>query len=173
MPWWVTSEFSAASWLHCNNPIHHTIPWSETPSSPAAMFWMHNDSRNAPFPLHQSPAETTNELNPLKGFTGLLTLVGMKRKGGENHLGLKSLIQRSYWINSKKTWLKFSGSDFGLYILLILSVHDCMESTDTICIRKTLSPGLWVQKLSRLCIEWKHEHVWCMRHQNGREEKKA
>ena len=29
--------------------------------------------------------ETTNELDPLKGLTRLLTLVVMKRKGGENH----------------------------------------------------------------------------------------
>ena len=30
-------------------------------------------------------SETTNELDPLKGLTRLLTLVEMKRKGGENH----------------------------------------------------------------------------------------
>ena len=29
--------------------------------------------------------ETTNELDPLKGLTRLLTLVGIERKGGENH----------------------------------------------------------------------------------------
>ena len=29
--------------------------------------------------------ETTNELNPLKGLTRLLTLVEVKRKGEENH----------------------------------------------------------------------------------------
>ena len=85
------------------------------------------------------------------------------RKGGRESLGLKSLIQRSYWGNSKRTWLKFSGSDFGLYILLILFVHDCIGSTDTVCIRQFLSSVLWVQRLSRLCIEWKHERVWCMR----------
>ena len=117
--------------------------------------------------------ETTNELDPLKGLTRLLTLVEVMKEGGRESLGLKSLIQRSYWGNSKRTWLKFSGSNFGLYILLILFVHDCMGSTDTVCIRKTLSPGLWVRKLSRQCIEWKHRHVWCMRHQNGRKEKKA
>ena len=118
-------------------------------------------------------SETTNELDPLKGLTRLLTLVEVMREGGRESLGLKSFIQRSYWGNSKRTWLKFSGSDFGLYILLIMFVHDCMGSTNTVCIRKTLSPGLWVWKLSRLCIEWKHRHVWCKRHQNGREEKKA
>ena len=116
--------------------------------------------------------ETTNELDPLKGLTRLLTLGKMERD-------LRAKAQESYlmwgdlWGNSKRTWLKFSGGDFGLYILLILFVHDCIKSIDTVCIRKTLSPGLWMQKLSGLCIEWKHEHVWCMRYQNGREEKKA
>ena len=47
--------------------------------------------------------ETTNELDPLKGLTRLLTLVEMKRKGGRESLRLKSLIQRSYWGNSKRT----------------------------------------------------------------------
>ena len=116
--------------------------------------------------------ETTNELDPLKGLTRLLTLVEVMR-GGRESLGLRSLIQRSYWGNSKRTWLKFSGSDFGLYILLIMFVHDYMGSTNTVYIRQTLSPGLWVWRLSRQCIEWKHEHVWCMRHQNRREEKEA
>ena len=49
--------------------------------------------------------------------------------------------------------MKFSGGDFGLYILLIMFVHDCIESTDTECIKKILSPGLWVRKLSRQCIK--------------------
>ena len=110
--------------------------------------------------------------NPLKGLARLLTLVEVMR-GGRELLGLKSLIQRSYWGNSKRTWLKFSGGNFGFYILLIMFIHDCMGSTDTVCIRQTLSPGLWVRKLSRQCIEWKHRHVWCVRHQNGRKEKKA
>ena len=78
--------------------------------------------------------ETTNELHPLKGLTRLLTSVEVMR-GGRESLGLKSLIQRSYWGNSKRTWLKFSGGNFGLYILLIIFVHDCMGSTDTVCIR--------------------------------------
>ena len=32
----------------------------------------------------QNGGETTNELNPLKGLTRLLTLVEIERKGGEN-----------------------------------------------------------------------------------------
>ena len=47
--------------------------------------------------------ETTNELNPLKGLTRLLTLVEVMKEGGKESLGLKSLIQRSYWGNSKRT----------------------------------------------------------------------
>ena len=38
------------------------------------------------------PAETTNELDPLKGLTRLPTLVEVIRKGGRELLGLKSLI---------------------------------------------------------------------------------
>ena len=47
--------------------------------------------------------ETTNELDPLKGLTRLLTLVEVMKGGGRESLGLKSLIQRSYWGNSKRT----------------------------------------------------------------------
>ena len=35
--------------------------------------------------MQSSSNETTNELDPLKGLTRLLTLVEVKRKGGENY----------------------------------------------------------------------------------------
>ena len=54
------------------------------------------------------------------------------------------MAQESYSMklleNSKRTWLKFSGSDFGLYILIIEYVHVYIESTDTICIRNNPEP---------------------------------
>ena len=53
--------------------------------------------------MRDRECETTNELDPLKGFTRLLTLVEVMRNGGRESLGLKSLIQRSYWGNSKRT----------------------------------------------------------------------
>ena len=46
--------------------------------------------------------ETTNELDPLKGLT-LGCLLEDRVNGGRESLGLKSLIQRSYWGNSKRT----------------------------------------------------------------------
>ena len=90
-------------------------------------------------------------LTHLKVSPRLLTRVEGKM-GGENQWVQES-YSKSCWGNSKRTWLKFSGSDFGLYILLILFVHDCIGSTNTVCIRQTLSPGLWVWKLNRLCIK--------------------
>ena len=48
-------------------------------------------------------SETTNKLDSLKGLTRLLTLVEVRREGGRESLGFKSLIQRSYWGNSKRT----------------------------------------------------------------------
>ena len=124
-------------------------------------------------PIHFQTQELKQPISSihLKVSPRLLTRVEGKR--GEENRWVQESYSKSYWGNSKRTWLKFSGGDFGLYILLIMFVHDCMGSTDTVCIRQTLSPGLWMQRLSRQCIEWKHRHVWCVRHQKRREEKKA
>ena len=81
----------------------------------------------------------------LKVSPRLLTRVKDKREG--ENLWVQESYSESCWRNSKRTWLKFSGSNFGLYILLIMFVHDCIGSTDTVCIRKTLSPGLWVAEI--------------------------
>ena len=135
-----------------------------------AQFFLIMSSNNSDYTKRLCLKQPINLTHLKVSPTRLLTRV--EDKGGENQW-IQESYSKSCWGNSKRTWLRFSGGDFGLYILLIMFVHDCMGSTNTVCIRQTLSPELWVQKLSRLYIEWKHRHVWCVRHQNGREEEKA
>ena len=60
------------------------------------------DSQAAGLQVGHAQCETTNELDPLKGLT-LGCLLESRVEGGRESLGLKSLIQGSYWGNSKRT----------------------------------------------------------------------
>ena len=100
--------------------------------------YVNHDDNNWHFCANLS--ETTKCFDPPKGLAEAAYWWEIK-EGGETNRSRVLFKRWSFWGNSKRTWLKFSGGDFGLYILLILFVHDCIGSTDTVCIRWTLNPG--------------------------------
>ena len=70
--------------------------------------------------ITHSPVKQPISSTHLKVSPRLLTRVKDKRQG--ENLWVQESYSESHWENSKRTWLKFSSSDFGLYILLIGSV---------------------------------------------------